>query len=70
VYLASYLANGNIDTILDFRFVSVETMELLERKQKWVLYDDAGFVVIIASDVKICRSIMRRALREKSKSVK
>ena len=70
MYLASYLANGNIDTILDFSLVSVETMELLERKQKWVLYDDSGFVVIIASDVKICRSIMRRALREKSKSVK
>ena len=40
-------------------------MQLLERKQKWVLYDDAGFVVIIASDVKICRSIMRRTLNEK-----
>ena len=70
MYLSSYFANENIDTILDFRFVSVETMGLLERKQKWVLYDDAGFVVIIASDVKICLSIMRRALREKSKSVK
>jgi hypothetical protein len=35
-------------------------VQLVERKKKWVLYDDAGNVVIVATNLKTCRLMMER----------
>jgi len=45
-----------------------EKLQLVERKQKWVLYDEAGYVVIIASDLNVCRNIMKQMQIERSNS--
>ena len=44
--------------------MDLDQLQLVERKQKWVLYDEAGYVVIIASDLNMCRNIMKRMQME------
>ena len=40
-------------------------VQLVERKKKWVLYDDAGNVVIVATNLKTCRLMMERMRDER-----
>lgn len=40
-------------------------MQLVERKKKWVLYDDAGNVVIVATNLKTCRLMLERMRDER-----
>ena len=40
-------------------------MQLVERKKKWVLYDNAGNVVIVATNLKTCRLMMERMRDER-----
>jgi hypothetical protein len=70
------LDNPNADIYLRGRSIfraafirtDLDQLQLVERKQKWVLYDEAGYVVIIASDLNICRNIMKRMQNERSNS--
>jgi len=41
-----------------FIMLELNKVQLVERKKKWVLYDDAGNVVIVATKLKTCRLIM------------
>ena len=40
-------------------------VQLVERKKKWVLYDDAGNVVIVATNLKTFRLMMERMRDER-----
>jgi len=40
-------------------------VQLVERKKKWVLYDNAGNVVIVATNLKTCRLMMERMRDER-----
>ena len=40
-------------------------VQLVERKKKWVLYDDAGNVVIVATNLKTCRLMVERMRDER-----
>ena len=40
-------------------------VQLVERKKKWVLYDGAGNVVIVATNLKTCRLMMERMRDER-----
>ena len=40
-------------------------MQLVERKKKWVLYDDDGNVVIVATNLKTFRLMMERMRDER-----
>jgi len=42
-------------------------VQLVERKKKWVLYDDAGNVIIVATNLKTCRLIRARMQDEQAK---
>ena len=50
-----------------FIMLELNKVQLVERKKKWVLYDDAGNVVIVATNLKTCRLIMARMQDEQAK---
>jgi len=50
--------------------LDLNQVQLVERKKKWVLYDDAGNVVIVATNAKTCRLIMARMQDEQANILK
>jgi hypothetical protein len=50
--------------------LDLNQVQLVERKKKWVLYDDAGNVVIVATNPKTCRLIMARMQDEQANILK
>ena len=50
--------------------LDLNQVQLVERKKKWVLYDDAGNVVIVATNLKTCRLIMSRMQDEQANMLK
>ena len=50
-----------------FIMLDLNQVQLVERKKKWVLYDDAGNVIIVATNLKTCRLIMVRMQDEQAK---
>ena len=53
-----------------FIMLELSKVQLVERKKKWVLYDDAGNVVIVATNLKTCRLIMLRMQDEQANMLK
>ena len=53
-----------------FIMLELSKVQLVERKKKWVLYDDAGNVVIVATNLKTCRLIMSRMQDEQANMLK
>ena len=53
-----------------FIMLELNKVQLVERKKKWVLYDDAGNVVIVATNLKTCRLIMSRMQDEQVNMLK
>ena len=53
-----------------FIMLELHKVQLVERKKKWVLYDDAGNVVIVATNLKTCRLIMARMQDEQANILK
>ena len=53
-----------------FIMLDLNQMQLVERKKKWVLYDDAGNVIIVATNPKTCRLIMARMQDEQPNILK
>lgn len=53
-----------------FIMLDLNQVQLVERKKKWVLYDDAGNVVIVATNLKTCRLIMARMQDEQANILK
>ena len=53
-----------------FIMLELNKVLLVERKKKWVLYDDAGNVVIVATNLKTCRLIMSRMQDEQANMLK
>ena len=53
-----------------FIMLDLNQVQLVERKKKWVLYDDAGNVIIVATNLKTCRLIMARMQDEKANILK
>lgn len=53
-----------------FIMLDLNQVQLVERKKKWVLYDDAGNVVIVATNLKTCRLIMARMQDEQASILK
>ena len=53
-----------------FIMLELSKVQLVERKKKWVLYDDAGNVVIVATNPKTCRLIMARMQDEQANILK
>ena len=50
--------------------LELNKVQLVERKKKWVLYDDAGNVVIVATNLKTCRLLMARMQDEQANMLK
>ena len=53
-----------------FIMLELNKVQLVERKKKWVLYDDAGNVVIVATNLKTCKLIMSRMQDEQANMLK